>query len=196
MYAKERLFRRYLRYKIRRKIKARRWRWGLFWISFPLALIIFIIVWFSRNATTTTQNAETADALYLVEYVKDGDTIVCNIDGESVTVRLIGVDTPESVHSDESKNCPEGVEASEFTKQMLQGKMVSLEYDEDRQDDYGRDLAYVYLEDKTMYNIILLEKGYAKTMKIAPKDRYAWKFSAVELKAKMNNVGFWDSYFD
>lgn len=185
---------------IRRYIRRKMWKkaWKPFWATILIMSIICIIAygawWIYGNITFTTSN--NANELYKVEYVKDGDTIVCNIDGESVTVRMIGIDTPESVHSDETKNVPQGDTASAYTKSLLEGKKVYLEYDIDKTDDYGRTLAYVYLEDNTMVNSLLLEKGYAETMMIAPNVKYALKFSGIEAEAKKNNVGFWDGYFD
>src|SRR3989338_7085144 len=80
--------------------------------------------------------------------VVDGDTIV--LDGDE-KVRLIGVDTPETV--DPRKPVQYfGKEASEFTRRMAEGKRVRLEFDQDTKDRYGRTLAYVYLEDGTFLN--------------------------------------------
>jgi len=93
--------------------------------------------------------------------VIDGDTIV--LDG-SETIRLIGVDTPET--KDPRKPVQYyGQEAYEFTRKLVEGKKVRLEYDQDRIDKYGRTLAYVYLEDGTHVNaqIILMGFGHAYT---------------------------------
>lgn len=136
---------------------------------------------------------------YKVSYVIDGDTFLIEKDGERVKVRLIGVDTPESVASDEylaktgKENTAEGKQASEFTNEILSGKSVYLEYDESETDKYGRTLAYVYLDaDKTqMLQEILLENGMARCMEIAPNTRYASHFKKLEQVAKDNNVGFW-----
>src|SRR4030066_595806 len=78
--------------------------------------------------------------------VIDGDTIVVTIGGQEEKVRLIGVDTPETVHPNKPVEYF-GKEASEFTRRMVEGKQVSLEYDWQRKDKYGRTLAYVYLKD-------------------------------------------------
>ena len=79
--------------------------------------------------------------------VVDGDTlIVTNSNGEDVRVRLIGIDTPESVHPDQSKNTLDGDIASEYTKSLLEvGQILYLEYDVDQLDVYNRTLAYVWL---------------------------------------------------
>lgn len=134
---------------------------------------------------------------YEVEKVVDGDTIVIALGVDSVKVRLIGVDTPESVSSDVTENCPEGFEASEFMKNLLAGKSVYLEYDEDMKDPYDRTLAYVYIKENgkhVMVNRILLEEGMACTMTIEPNTKYADEFKAIEKNAKLKKIGFWDGY--
>lgn len=129
---------------------------------------------------------------YTVTRVVDGDTIVVNIKGEDVKVRLIGVNTPESVSNDESKNCDEGVTASNYMKNMLTGQSVYLEYDVEQYDKYGRVLAYVYWNN-TMVNRMLIMNGYATTMKIAPNTKYADIFEKEQKNAKDNSLGFWGS---
>lgn len=79
--------------------------------------------------------------------VVDGDTIIVSIDGEEYRVRLIGVDTPESVHPDSSKNTEEGMLASDYTKNLLKNtETLYLQKDISDTDKYGRLLRYVWLE--------------------------------------------------
>lgn len=125
----------------------------------------------------------------------DGDTFVCDINNKQTTIRLIGVDTPESVHSDESKNTEEGKIASLYTKSLLDEQTVYLEYDVSVTDYYGRTLAYVYLEDSTMLQEILLREGYAKLMTVQPNSKYESIFLKLEQKAKDEGKGFWEDYF-
>ncbi|MDD6920414.1 MAG: thermonuclease family protein [Eubacteriales bacterium] len=118
--------------------------------------------------------------------VKDGDTFVCKYKGKKETVRLIGVDTPESVHPDQNRNSEAGKKASEITKEiLLEGSEVFLEFDVAQRDKYGRILAYVYLEQEgnPMLNVYLLEKGYAKLMTVPPNVKYVEKFKKI---AKQN----------
>lgn len=126
-----------------------------------------------------------------VTRVIDGDTFECVIDGKTQKVRLIGVDTPESVHPDKNKNIAEGKKASDYTKEKLQGKKVGLEYDVQKNDKYGRILAYVWNESK-MYNLELLEKGYAKVMTIPPNIKYSELFLEKQKIAQETNQGFWN----
>jgi micrococcal nuclease len=113
-----------------------------------LALILFISL------------AHAGD-LHLCTRVIDGDTIVVSINGTKETVRLIGVDTPETVDP-RSPVEPGGPEASAFTKKMVEGQMVRLEYDKQRRGKYGRLLAYVYLQDGTMLNTEIIRQGYGR----------------------------------
>lgn len=120
----------------------------------------------------------------------DGDTLVVNIDGNQEKVRLIGINTPESVSPQEYRNTPEGKEASNFAKETLEGKVVAVEYDVEPIDKYGRILAYIYVDGK-MFNETLLEKGYARTARSGKNVRYKEHFLALEEEAKADGVGFW-----
>jgi len=88
--------------------------------------------------------------------VVDGDTIILS-NGERV--RLIGVDTPETKHPRKPVEYY-GKEASAFTKRMVEGKFIRLEYDWQERDKYGRLLAYVHLMDDTFLNADIVKQGY------------------------------------
>ena len=103
---------------------------------------------------------------------------------------MIGVDTPESVHPDKTKNNEFGVIASNFSKGYLENKEVSLELDVQERDKYGRILAYVYL-DGVMYNKTLLQEGMAKVSTYPPNVRYVDDFKALEKAAREANKGLW-----
>lgn len=162
-------------------------------VSSILSILILcgIIFWFWKSYSTEPVPGQLHGA-YEVLYVKDGDTFVVNIAGEEITVRLIGVDAPESVHRDENKNTEEGKVASAWMKELLQDADIYLEYDKDRQDDYGRTLAYAYLEDGRMINKLLLENGLATVMKIKPNTKYANVFHRLQTQAQKAGVGFWE----
>ncbi|NLK45021.1 MAG: hypothetical protein GX300_11590 [Tissierellia bacterium] len=125
-----------------------------------------------------------------VKRVVDGDTIIVDFNGKEERVRLIGVDTPESVHPDVAKNLPEGKVASDFTKLMLDGKEIELEFDVQERDHYGRILAYVWL-DGVMHNKTLLEEGYARLATYPPNVKYVEEFTKIQEEARKNNKGFW-----
>lgn len=120
-----------------------------------------------------------------LERVVDGDTlIVHDPDGNRLRVRLTGINAPESVLEDESKNTEEGRDASKFLKELLADvKTVYLEYDEGRYDQYNRTLAYVWIDTGTTYimvNEIMLATGHAKPVYIKPNLRYADDFRKYE----------------
>ncbi|MCF0149832.1 MAG: thermonuclease family protein [Firmicutes bacterium] len=130
---------------------------------------------------------------YPVVSVTDGDTFACEIDGEKQKVRLIGVDCPESVHPDASKNSAAGEEASAYTKDLLTEKKVWLEFDTEEKDRYGRLLCYVYLdgEGKTMVQELLLSDGMAQVSTYPPNVKYEDRFLKLQRKARSEKKGFW-----
>lgn len=159
---------------------------------------------YKNEIETPVENEETSDLeSYTVEYVIDGDTFIVSMDGYSTKIRLIGVDTPESVASDAylqssgKENTVEGKEASNFTTDLITGETVYLEYDTDKTDKYGRTLAYVYLDEnkETMLQDVLLEKGLACTLTVKPNTKYAAHFAEIEAQAKENGAGFWGTGF-
>ena len=131
-----------------------------------------------------------SDELYEVIKVVDGDTIQIRFNGKKERLRLIGIDTPESVHSDETKNTENGKLASEYTKQLLTGKFVKLEFDVEERDQYGRLLAYVYL-DGEMINKKLIKDGYAQLETVPPNVKYVEEFTALLKEAKDAKRGLW-----
>lgn len=123
------------------------------------------------------------------ERVVDGDTIIVHDpDNNRLRVRLTGINSPESVAEDESRNTEEGRVASKFMKELMKDvKTVYLEYDEGRTDQYNRTLAYVWIEYGDTYimlNEIMLATGHAKPVYIKPNLRYADDFRKYEKKAK------------
>lgn len=123
--------------------------------------------------------------------VVDGDTIVVSYNGKDEKVRFIGIDTPESVHPNESKNTEEGIKISDYTKERLTGKIIELELDVQERDKYGRILAYVYI-DGQMYNKELLKLGYAKLATYPPNVKYVDDFTKLQEVARKNKIGLWE----
>lgn len=143
------------------------------------------------NTKTSIQTDQAIDGEYEVVSVTDGDTFEINYNGTKTKVRLIGVDTPESVHPNSKKNNEYGEEASKYTKSLLEGKTVKLEFDVSPKDKYGRLLAYVYLEDGEMLNEKLLKEGYAQVATYPPNVKYVENFKELQKEARENRVGFW-----
>lgn len=136
------------------------------------------------------ENSRNLDGPYQVTRVVDGDTIVVDLAGDQKKVRLIGVDTPESVHPDESRNVPYGKVAAEFTRSKLSGRFVYLEYDVEPTDQYGRLLAYIWIDD-TMFNKTLLREGHAKLATYPPNVKYVDDFTMLQTKAREEGRGVW-----
>jgi len=123
---------------------------------------------------------------YLVKRVIDGDTLELS-NGERV--RLIGVDTPET--KDPRKLVQYfGEEAAAFTRRMVEGKRVRLEYDLERKDKYGRTLAYLYLEDGTFLNAEIIRQGYGFAYTRFPF-KYLDEFRKLEREAREAERGLW-----
>lgn len=125
----------------------------------------------------------------IVERVVDGDTIVVNYKGRSERLRLIGVNTPETVHPTKEEE-PFGQEASDFTKSKLAREEITLEFDVELRDKYGRLLAYVWIDGK-MFNETLVREGYAQVATYPPNVKYTELFLAAQKEARDNNRGLW-----
>lgn len=135
------------------------------------------------SATSSAEFSFSALTKSEVVRVKDGDTYVLMLNGEETTVRLIGVDTAESVAPDEyaKENTSEGVVISEIVKKKIRpGDALYVEYDVELIDKYGRTLAYLYFEDGVMVQEWLLQNGYAQVMTVQPNCRYAERFAALQ----------------
>ena len=124
-----------------------------------------------------------------VTRVIDGDTIL--LDGDE-RVRLIGVDTPETVHPQKPVEYF-GKEASAFTRRMVEGEKVRLEYEQgtSREDRYGRTLSYVYLEDGRLLNLEIIEGGYGHAYTRFPFSKME-EFRAAERYARETGKGLWE----
>jgi micrococcal nuclease len=120
----------------------------------------------------------------------DGDTIVVRTDaGATLTIRLLGVDTPETHHPTKPVECF-GPEAAAYTDAHLRGRTVQLEGDIEARDRYGRRLAYVIL-DGERFNDVLLRRGFARLLVIEPNHAHARTMLSEELEAKRAGRGLW-----
>jgi micrococcal nuclease len=154
----------------------------------------------TTQTTASPQPTQTASAQtdyssffgpYDVVYVLDGDTIIADIDGDHIKIRLIGIDSPESVHYNDSENTAAGSLASDFAKSLLVNNQVWLEYDIEQFDQYGRTLAYVYTKQHGMINDYMLRNGYADVVTYPPNIKYAVLFAKSAEDAKKSNLGLW-----
>lgn len=127
-----------------------------------------------------------------VERVVDGDTIIVLRDGAEERVRLLGIDTPESVKPDSPVECF-GPEASARTAELLTGRSVWLESDptQDPVDQYGRTLAYAWLDESTLVNLLLVAEGYAYEYTYDIPGVHQVAFASAQDDASAAGLGLW-----
>jgi micrococcal nuclease len=157
---------------------SRHWKW-------LVEVILASIVIFSVGTPVSPEGWVT------VARVVDGDTIVVD---DAEKVRLKCVDTPETKDTHKPVQCF-GPEASKFTSESLLGKHIHLEFDPKDakihyQDFFGRILAYISLEDGTLFNLELVQEGYGRTMPRYPCSRKD-EFKQAETEARAANRGLW-----
>ncbi len=150
----------------------------------------------SVSASAPTASAERA----FVARAVDGDTLKL-AGGERV--RLIGIDTPElhesaKLHRDAERTGQDvrtikqmGEAAYQFTRRLVEGKEVRLEFDVQPRDRYGRLLAYIYLDNGLFVNAEIIRQGYAYPMVIPPNTRHADEFRQLFNEARRLNRGLW-----
>lgn len=128
---------------------------------------------------------------YRVVEVADGDTITVSMGGAEERIRMIGVDTPETHHPEKPVQCF-GVAASNFTKDLLDGKTVRLESDPENtnRDRYNRLLRYVYTESGELVNKKIISDGYGFAYTSFPFTKLE-EFRAAEAEARQTGKGLW-----
>ncbi|MCM3160191.1 thermonuclease family protein [Metabacillus litoralis] len=152
-------------------------------LFFPMLMFLVTI------ACSTNQDSKNLVSAKVVNVV-DGDTLNVMISGKEETIRLLLVDTPETVHPTKPVQ-PFGLEASNYLKELLNGKDVQVEVGIGERDKYGRLLGYVYI-DKQMVNKLLLQKGLARVAYVfEPNTKYIDEFNSIQKQAQQNKVGIW-----
>ena len=173
-----------------------------------IALFVVIAVFAPEPEKDTVQNIENvaitevspisqAQKTYNVVRVVDGDTIDVSVDGEVERIRLIGINTPETVYPRKPVECF-GVEASNKAKSLLSGKKVILENDNSQgeRDKYGRLLRYVFLEDSTSFNLLMIKEGYAYEYTYNLPYKYQSEFKKAQKEAETIKTGLWGNICD
>ena len=163
-----------------------------------LALLITLLVRGCGDAGERSDGGDRGDGRHAgageraeaeVLRVVDGDTIEVLLDGAEQDVRYIGVDTPESVAPGEPVECY-GEAASDFNAELVEGEDVTLVFDAELRDRYGRLLAYVYVGD-LLVNAELLKRGFASTLEIEPNTSKAPRFARLAQRAGAAGRGLW-----
>jgi micrococcal nuclease len=126
-----------------------------------------------------------------VTRVVDGDTFEALLRGDILDVRMIGIDTPETVHPTLPVECF-GPEASAFTERRLAGERIGLEFDVERIDEFGRTLAYVWVG-RRLFNEDIVRQGYATVTTFPPNVAHVERFVEAERKARRDGLGLWSA---
>lgn len=167
-------------------------------VSFRVMLIPLITTWagvYYAGANLWHQLHPSPLTYGTVSRVIDGDTVIVSGDGRSQDVRVLGIDTPETVDPRKPVGCY-GPQASAFTKHLLTGRRVRLEYDRQLHDRYGRFLAYVYLEEprgEMFVDARLVQLGYARILSIPPNTRHAALLAQLQQQAALAGRGLWSA---
>jgi len=146
----------------------------------------------SSKATVKATQKPQATGEYSVVKVVDGDTLDLNINGKVERVRLIGMNTPETVDPRKPVECF-GKEASNRAKELLTGKSVKIEADPtgDTRDKYDRLLLYIFLGDGTNFAKKMIMDGYAYEYTYDVKYKYQAEFKEAQIYAEQNMLGLW-----
>lgn len=159
----------------------------------PAWLVVLVLTcsWF---ACTDPSDGPAGPGLATVKRVVDGDTLVVAIGAQEERVRLIGVDTPESVDPRRPVECF-GKEASAFTASLVpEGTVVYLVRDVEARDRYDRLLAYVYRDDDDLFvNAELVRQGYALPLTIPPNVAHSAELVALAAEAREAGRGLWSA---
>ncbi len=154
-----------------------------------LTIFLSLLVCSDESTGITSEPGEYMNVIRVI----DGDTFLLDDGSEKgIRIRLIGVDAPETRNSGRKRIGYFGQQSKEYLSVLLTGKKVRLEFDIDKEDQYNRTLAYVYLPDRTFVNAELVKQGYAMVMTIPPNVRYADRFVKLERSARKNNKGLWN----
>jgi micrococcal nuclease len=124
--------------------------------------------------------------------VVDGDTLHVRLGDRDVTIRLIGIDAPEVGWYGGQAECF-GARTGRFATGLLDGERVRLEFDKERFDPHDRTLAYVYLNDGRMVNVVLVRRGFARVTIYPPNDLHEDRLRAAEAAARERASGLWSA---
>lgn len=151
-----------------------------------------------RNRDNGEVEGTTEDlTLYQVVEVVDGDTIKVKIKNKVETIRLIGINTPETNDPIKKLECF-GNEAKDKSREVLLGQKVRLQNDptQDNRDKYKRLLRYVFLEDGTNFNKLMIEQGFAYEYTYDIPYKYQTEFKKAQMDAERTKTGLWSGVCD
>ncbi|MFS0753064.1 thermonuclease family protein [Oceanobacillus sp. 1P07AA] len=152
-----------------------------------------------EDTATATEESTTDKELVTIDRVVDGDTVIVEFeDRNTERIRLLLIDTPESVHPEKEPQ-PYGEESSEFAKGVLQeGKEVEIERGNPERDNYERILAYIWVDGEN-FNQLMIEEGYARVGYVyEPNTKYLEEFEEAQQQAEEEGENIWsiDGYVE
>lgn len=158
--------------------------------------IIKSAVYYDKNFNVINQvdNSKTKRIAVKYNASVDGDTAKFELDGKVITVRFLGIDTPETVHPNKGEE-PYGKEASNFTKEKLENaQKIEIEYDEnsEKTDKYERHLAWIWVDDSLLQEE-LVKNGLAQTYMLQDNYKYAGVLQESEYNAKKEKIKIWSN---
>lgn len=169
---------------------------------FKVLLFILIgLILISCEVVVEERNSEEFVKAEVTKIV-DGDTVYIKIgEGKEEKLRLIGLDAPEIAHEDKKAE-HYGVEATDFTDEMLLGETVYLEMDVSETDRFDRLLRYIWFEvpshrtedeiREKLFNAILIGEGYAREKAYPPDVKYYYYLNKIGKEAKQQKKGLWE----
>lgn len=170
------------------------------------SIILIVLVLLISMVGICQQAGKNKTNLYeaVVLRVVDGDTIIVALNNREERIRMIGVDAPESVSLNEEENTVWGQAASEYTKSVLEpGTNIWLTFDIEERDQYGRMLAYIWLDSDTenlnhLFQKQLMEEGYALAIRYEPNTKYAAELYAAMEGTISARKGLWaeESFYE
>lgn len=156
--------------------------------------IVKTAVYYDENFNIITMTDEEQTEKVEVKFSEkvDGDTAKFELNGDIITVRFLGIDTPETVHPTKGEE-PFGKDASQFTEEQLKNaNKIELEYDNhaSKTDKYERHLAWIWVDDCLLQEE-LIQNGLAKTYMLQYNYQYAGRLQETEKEAKTQKLGVW-----
>ena len=176
-------------------------RFGTFFLGFLSLLFACQPQAYQHTAKPFDENFEAEmfvnASIYKVDAFVDGDTFwVLDSKKRRIKIRLIGIDAPEVKTVFNKKKHPFGEHSKQYLDSILtKNPYLKLTFDVDSLDQYGRTLAYAFLNDGTFVNEMMIRNGYATTMTIQPNTLYEDLFYQAQVYARKNGLGIWKEEF-
>lgn len=150
-------------------------------------LVLISLLYGLSEKDISIQGTNQDRSLIRVEKVHDGDTITARVENRYEKIRLIGIDTPEMGQR------PWGSKAKEYLVGLIDAssQTLTIEYDIEHRDKYGRILAYIWANDGRLINEEMLRSGYAVLFTFPPNVKYVDRFISAQKEAKDKKLGIW-----